>query len=69
MPITVRYIDSSVDEQRPEVLFQPDEQDHEQRCDVGARQRTTTSKKKRIGPAPSMRAAPASLSGIVRKNW
>ena len=30
---------------------------------------TTTSQKKRIGPAPSMRAASASSSGIVRKNW
>jgi hypothetical protein len=29
----------------------------------------TTSKKKRIGPAPSMRAASASSSGMVRKNW
>ncbi len=29
---------------------------------------STTSLKKRIGPAPSMRAASASSSGIVRKN-
>src|SRR3954465_5715263 len=28
-----------------------------------------TSRKKRIGPAPSMRAASASSSGTVRKNW
>ena len=28
-----------------------------------------TSLKKRIGPAPSMRAASASSSGTVRKNW
>src|SRR5512146_1418036 len=27
------------------------------------------SKKKRMGPAPSMRAASASSSGTVRKNW
>src|SRR6478752_2657736 len=30
---------------------------------------STTSQKKRIGPAPSMRAASTSSSGIVRKNW
>ncbi len=29
---------------------------------------STTSQKKRIGPAPSMRAASASSSGTVRKN-
>src|SRR4051794_41887110 len=29
----------------------------------------STSRKKRIGPAPSMRAASASSSGTVRKNW
>ena len=29
---------------------------------------TTTSQKKRIGPAPSTRAASASSSGIVMKN-
>src|SRR5215216_4605800 len=30
---------------------------------------SSTSQKKRIGPAPSMRAASASSSGTVRKNW
>src|SRR4051794_3352320 len=30
---------------------------------------STTSQKKRMGPAPSMRAASASSSGMVRKNW
>ncbi len=30
---------------------------------------SSTSKKKRIGPAPSMRAASASSSGMVMKNW
>src|SRR5256885_14568618 len=30
---------------------------------------TSTSLKKRIGPAPSMRAASTSSSGTVRKNW
>src|SRR6478609_2626272 len=30
---------------------------------------TSTSLKKRIGPAPSTRAASTSSSGIVRKNW
>src|SRR5215510_5260224 len=30
---------------------------------------SSTSLKKRIGPAPSMRAASASSSGTVRKNW
>ncbi len=30
---------------------------------------STTSLKKRSGPAPSMRAASASSSGMVRKNW
>ena len=30
---------------------------------------TSTSQKKRIGPAPSMRDASASSSGTVRKNW
>ena len=29
---------------------------------------SSTSRKKRIGPAPSMRAASASSSGTVRKN-
>ena len=29
----------------------------------------STSLKNRIGPAPSMRAASASSSGTVRKNW
>src|SRR5512141_713492 len=29
----------------------------------------STSLKKRIGPAPSMRAASTSSSGTVRKNW
>ena len=33
--------------------------------DSGSRMST----KKRIGPAPSMRAASASSSGTVRKNW
>ena len=30
---------------------------------------TRMSRKKRIGPAPSMRAASSSSSGTVRKNW
>src|SRR5260221_14453126 len=30
---------------------------------------STTSQKKRMGPAPSIRAASASSSGVVRKNW
>ena len=30
---------------------------------------SSTVKKKRIGPAPSMRAASTSSSGTVRKNW
>ncbi len=30
---------------------------------------TSTSLKKRMGPAPSMRAASTSSSGTVRKNW
>src|ERR1044071_7985880 len=30
---------------------------------------STTSRKKRIGTGPSMRAASASSSGTVRKNW
>ena len=30
---------------------------------------SSTSLKKRIGPAPSMRAASTSSSGTVRKNW
>ena len=30
---------------------------------------SSTSQKKRIGPAPSMRAASTSSSGTVRKNW
>src|SRR5262245_64538309 len=30
---------------------------------------SSTSRKKRSGPAPSMRAASASSSGTVRKNW
>ncbi len=30
---------------------------------------SSTSQKKRNGPAPSMRAASASSSGTVRKNW
>ncbi|MCY1557095.1 hypothetical protein D9M68_939110 [compost metagenome] len=29
----------------------------------------STSQKKRIGPAPSTRAASTSSSGTVRKNW
>jgi len=29
----------------------------------------STSQKKRMGPAPSMRAASTSSSGTVRKNW
>ncbi|MOA56332.1 hypothetical protein D3C78_1802920 [compost metagenome] len=30
---------------------------------------SSTSKKNRTGPAPSMRAASMSSSGTVRKNW
>ncbi|MNF10408.1 hypothetical protein D3C80_2113360 [compost metagenome] len=30
---------------------------------------SSTSRKKRTGPAPSMRAASISSSGTVRKNW
>ena len=30
---------------------------------------SNTSQKKRMGPAPSMRAASTSSSGTVRKNW
>jgi hypothetical protein len=30
---------------------------------------SSTSQKKRMGPAPSMRAASTSSSGTVRKNW
>ena len=30
---------------------------------------SSTSLKKRIGPAPSIRAASTSSSGTVRKNW
>ncbi|CFP64163.1 Uncharacterised protein [Bordetella pertussis] len=30
---------------------------------------SSTSRKNRIGPAPSMRAASTSSSGTVRKNW
>ena len=30
---------------------------------------SSTSRKKRIGPAPSTRAASASSSGTVMKNW
>ena len=72
MPITTRVVVLlRGDDQRPQVLVPAvDELDHEQRrharsCDIG----TTTSQKNRIGPAPSMRAASASSSGIVRKNW
>ena len=66
----VHRLPAVVDQQRPQVLVPAvDEQDHEQRGDVGAATAArTTSQKKRIGPAPSMRAASASSSGIVRKN-
>ena len=71
MPITVVYIDSSVvTSSGHRYWFQPKmNRITNSAAMFGRDSGTTTSQKKRIGPAPSMRAASASSSGIVRKNW